>query len=164
MVHLRPCRTLLYLRWFVPVLVGVALGGLRILAQLERVLHFQILSGDFFFKTASRTWKRFTASNSGGSHPISAPYQSSNDVPSAFAKGKNQMYIAICVLSSWYTFLRSSKNTQPWIHRRRRVNAQNIHTHAHIHTYLLTLPRSICQDDSWTLDAVEFARQNPSLG
>lgn len=32
------------------------------------------------------------------------------------------------------------------------------------HTHLLTLPRFICQDDSWTLAAVEFARHNPLLG
>lgn len=47
------------------------------------------------------------------------------------------------------------------------VNVQ-AHTHGyvniHTNTHQLTLPRFICQDDSWTLAEVEFAKQNPSLG
>ena len=37
-------------------------------------------------------------------------------------------------------------------------------TNIHTHTHLLTLPRFICQYDSWTLAEVQFAKQNPSLG
>lgn len=94
---------------------------------------------------------------SAGSDPFSD--QSRHDMPSAFEKGKIACTSAICVSSLGYTGIMLEQ-------QHTGVNPQTqMHgcTNTHTRTHLLTLPRFICQDDSWTLATVEFARQNPSL-
>lgn len=153
MVHLRPCKTLPYIRWFVLVVVSVILkraqhqainwSGWCISRFSAIILFFWWLPG------IERVSQEVTTA---GSDPFSD--QSRNDVPSAFERGKIACTSAICVSSLWYTQKHTGVNPQTQMH-----GCTNIHTHTH----LLTLPRFICQDDSWTLAAVEFARQNPSL-